>query len=68
MTRPLTIRKLKAKLCAARRRVRLLELMLYRARGEQKDHCDHVWVRRYPSGMRDNGEFWYVCTQCGVVE
>ena len=25
-------------------------------------------VRVVPTGPRDNGEFWYVCTRCGDVQ
>ena len=52
----------------ARRRVRAIERALDRARSEQTDTCDHVWVKRFPSGMRDNGEYDEVCIFCGAVE
>ena len=59
------IRTLTAKLAAARRRVRELEHLLYRAEREEASRCDHVWVKKVPHGPRDNGEYWYRCSKCG---
>ena len=59
------IRKLTAKLGAARRRVRRLELLLLLAEREAADRCEHRWVKEDPGGPRDNGEFWYRCSKCG---
>ena len=59
------IRTLTAKLAAARRRVRELEHLLYRAQREEASRCDHVWVKQNASGPRDNGEYSYLCSKCG---
>ena len=65
MTSNPTIRRLTAKLRAARWRVRRLEMLLLLA---ERKACDHVWEKEYPSGPRDNGEFGYRCTKCGTTE
>ena len=50
-------------LCQARE----LACMLLAARygATQPAPCKHTLVKRYPSGMRDNGEYDLVCTRCG---
>ena len=63
-----TIRKLTTKLRIAKLRVRRLELLLRLAEREAASRCEHEWVRELPGGMRDNGEFWYICRRCGKVE
>ena len=65
MTRTVKIRKLTAKLLLARRRVRALERLLCLAEREAAARCEHVFVMEFPSGMRDNGEYWYRCSKCG---
>ena len=60
------IRRLAEELLAARRKVRRLELLLVIAREEAR--CEHIWVKRFPEGPRDNGEFCFVCTRCGAEE
>ena len=62
-----TIRSLMAKLRAARRRVRRLELLLLLAEREEVDPCPHTWVKQCPAGPRDNNEFSYVCERCGTT-
>ena len=59
------IRTLTAKLGAARRRVRRLELLLHPAEREAADRCEHRWSKEDTGGPRDNGEFWYRCSKCG---
>ena len=27
--------------------------------------CEHKPVKQFPTGMRDNGEYWLVCARCG---
>ena len=66
--RTLKVRKLTARLLLARRRVRILEHLLYLAEREQAARCDHLWVMQFPDGPRDNGEFSYVCDRCGTQE
>ena len=56
-----------AKLRAARRRVRWLELMLLIAEREEAGRCEHTWVKQFPDGPRDNNEFSYVCERCGTT-
>ena len=68
MTSNNTIRRLTAKLRAARWRVRRLETLLLLAEREAVARCDHEWEKVFPSGPRDNGEFWYVCNKCGTTE
>ena len=68
MTSNTTIRKLTARLRAARRRVRRLEMLLVLAEREAAARCEHEWIREFPSGPRDNGEHWYVCSKCGTTE
>ena len=33
-----------------------------------REPCEHTRVKVYPSGPRDNGECWYVCSRCGDRE
>ena len=68
MTSDTTIRRLTAKLRAARWRVRRLEMLLLLAEREAAARCDHDWEQEYPSGPRDNGERWYRCKKCGTTE
>ena len=68
MTSNTTIRKLAARLRAARWRVRRLELLLLLAEREAVSRCDHEWGKVYPNGPRDNGEYWYRCSKCGMTE
>ena len=63
-----TICELVVMLRRARRRVRAIGRLLDRARSEQTHTCDHVWVKRSASGMRDNGEYDEVCILCGVAD
>ena len=68
MTSSTTIRKLAAQLRVARWSVRRLEMLLLLAEREAVSRCDHVWEKEYPSGPRDNGEFWYRCKKCGTTD
>ena len=34
-------------------------------RARASAECEHDYLRRTPSCMRDNGEFEYVCSKCG---
>ena len=68
MTRGSTIRRLETKLRIARLRVRRLEMLLLLAQRQAMSRCEHVWEMEYPSGPRDNGEYWYVCSKCGTTE
>ena len=68
MTSNPTIRRLTAQLRLARLRVRRLGMLLLLAEREAASRCEHDWVQEYPSGPRDNGEFWYRCSKCGVTE
>ena len=68
MTSNTTIRRLTVKLRIARLRVRRLEMLLVLAEREAVARCEHDWEKEYPSGPRDNGEFWYVCHKCGTTE
>ena len=63
-----TIRRLTVKLRIARLRVRRLEMLLLLAERAAVSRCDHVWETEYPSGPRDNGEYWYRCSKCGTTE
>ena len=63
-----TIGELLAMLRKARRRVRRLEMLLQMAERQAMSRCDHVWEKEYPSGPRDNNEYWYVCSKCGTTE
>ena len=45
--------------------VRELACMLLAIRYGATRPCEHTLVKRYPSGMRDNGEYELVCTRCG---
>ncbi len=36
-----------------------------RKRARAPEECEHDFMRRAPSYMRDNGEFEYVCEKCG---
>ena len=62
-----TIRRLMAKLRAARRRVRRLELMLLSAEREEADRCEHTWQKQFPDGPRDNNDYSYVPERCGTT-
>ena len=68
MTSHATIRSLTARLRIARLRVRRLEMLLLLAEREAVARCDHIGEKEYPSGPRDNGEFWYRCKKCGATE
>ena len=47
----------------AREKVRRVEELL------RELPCRHMEFKKVlPPGPRDNGEHWYVCTQCGAVE
>ena len=50
-------------LCQARELVCMLLAVRYGAM--RPAPCEHTVVKRYPSGMRDNGEYDLVCTRCG---
>ena len=63
-----TIGELLAMLRKARRRVRRLEMLLQMAERQAMSRCAHVWEKEYPSGPRDNNEYWYVCSKCGATE
>ena len=57
--------ELRALLQAAKEKVARVEELLER----DEPACHHAdRVRVVPSGPRDNGEFWYVCSRCGDVE
>ena len=46
--------------------VRELACLLLAVRdGATQPACEHTIVKRYPSGMRDNGEYDLICTRCG---
>ncbi len=45
---------------AAKRRVQQLEKL----KNTMRQDCEHVLVKTYPSGMRDNNEFWFCCPKC----
>ena len=62
------VRRLAARLRYARWRVRQLEMLLRIAQREAATRCEHLWVKELPSGMRDNGEFWYRCKKCGTTQ
>ena len=49
-------------LCQARELVCLLLAVRY---GATQPACEHTVVKRFPSGMRDNGEYDLICTRCG---
>ena len=49
-------------LCQARELACLLLAVRY---GATQPACEHTVVKRYPSGMRDNGEYDLVCTRYG---
>ena len=68
MTSKTTIRRLTAKLRVARWRVRQLEMLLRLAEREAASRCEHVWEKETPTGPRDNGEYWYRCSKCGMTE
>ncbi len=36
-----------------------------RKRARAPEECEHDFMRRAPSYMRDNGEFEYKCSKCG---
>ena len=68
MARGNTVRRLTAKLRIARLRVRRLEILLPLAEREAVSRCEPVWEMEFPSGPRDNGEYWYRCSKCGTTE
>ena len=68
MTNNTTIRRLTVKLRIARLRVRRLEMLLLLAEREAVSRCDHVWEKEFPEGPRDNGEFCYRCSKCGMTD
>ncbi len=51
---------LRAELVETKRRAAALQLMIL-----EEEKCDHVPVNVYPSGIRDNNEFFVVCSKCG---
>ena len=57
------IKQLEMLLCQARELVCMLQAVRYGAK--QPAPCTHTFVKRYPPGMRDNGEYDLVCTRCG---
>ena len=57
------IDQLEKLLCQTRELVCMLLAVRYGA--TQPAPCKHTLVKRYPSGMRDNGEYDLVCTRCG---
>ena len=61
------LRMLMAKLRAARRRVRRLELMLLLAEREEAGRCEHMWVKQIPDGPRDNNAWSWECERCGTT-
>ena len=56
------IDQLEKLLCQARELACLLLAVRY---GATQPACEHTLVKRYPSGMRDNGEYDLICTRCG---
>ena len=58
----LDIDELRDALLMAKKRVRYLEGLI-RARRP----CVHDWAMFFPSGQRDNGEFWLRCKLYGHV-
>ena len=56
-----TIEDLSEMLIQARKRVRALEEVIAR----KANTCQHQFVIIFPSGMRDNGEYYYECRLCG---
>ena len=44
---------------------RELACMLLAVRYGATRPCEHTLVKRYHSGMRDNGEYELLCTRCG---
>ena len=62
-----TLRRLMAKLRAARLRVRRLELLLLLAEREEAVRCQHTWVKQFPGGHRDNNECSWECERCGTT-
>ena len=57
------IEQLEKLLCQARELACMLLAVRYGA--TQPAPCKHTLVKRYPTGMRDNGEYDLVCTRCG---
>ena len=68
MTSNPAIRRLTAQLRLARLRVRRLEMLLLLAEREAASRCEHDWVKEYPTGPRDNGEYWSRCSLCGATQ
>ena len=62
--------RLDDRMCLGRTRIHKLALYL-RDDGALSPPCrgtggEHVPVEMYPQGPRDNGEFWTVCSECGI--
>ena len=57
------IDQLEKLLCQTRELVCMLLAVRYGA--TRRAPCEHTVVKRYPPGMRDNGEYDLVCTRCG---
>ena len=53
--------ELQGLLCQAKRRAIQLERLLSLGLSV----CEHKPVKQFPTGMRDNGEYWLVCARCG---
>ena len=56
-----TVEELSEMLIQARKKVRALEEVIAR----RAEVCQHQFVIIFPSGMRDNGEYYYECKLCG---
>ena len=54
------VEELRVRLQDAKRRTVLIENEL------QRRTCDHTFEARHVSGPRDNNEYEYVCTSCGL--
>ena len=50
-------------LAITKKRMRAIEKVLIERKSPD---CDHDFEKRFPSGLRDNGEFYYVCSRCGL--
>jgi len=57
--------ELRTLLQAAKEKVARVQELLDR---EEPACCHAERVMVVPSGPRDNGEYWYVCTRCGDVQ
>ena len=56
-----TIEELSEMLVQAKKKVRVLEEVIAR----RANDCQHQWVIVFPSGPRDNDEYFYKCRLCG---